>query len=369
MSDLFFDMMKQLSPALRRGETEQCERAVAAELKKLPNSPFQLVLERSIENDPAEAARFFDRFFDREMQRFKIGAAYTEMNGFDINPGRWFCDVLAYKADYGHEDYDWLSEWHSERFEDYTITGLEELQSVYASDAFRAKEYRDACRLCSLMVVIKFQRFMQQAVRHMELLKFPLYVTAHDFDFIASFDPRPEAERRPTRRPTADERVEEAMRELKDSDSGVRFDGVRKLYSSGPAGKRAVGMLIERLKDDDTALCQFAATALAQIDPSNDAVVAALVERLQNSRDELVRREVVRALGYSRTKTSADALEKVLFDDDLKVRQYAVISIKLHGPVAAHIEQALRKLMETDPDQSIQIQGEAALRAMRRPTQ
>ena len=39
------------------------------------------------------------------------------------------------------------------------------------------------------MVVIKFQRFMQRAAERMNDLQFPLYVTAHDFDFIAAVGP------------------------------------------------------------------------------------------------------------------------------------------------------------------------------------
>lgn len=189
MSDLFFDTMDRLTPALHRGDLEACEREVAKEMLALPATPFHIVLDLSITNDAADAAEHFDRFFRAESARIAIAAAYTEMNGFDINPDRWYCDLFAYTVDGGHDDYDWLSDWESEPYEDYTIHGLEHLQAVYASAAFREKASRDASYMSSLMVVLKFQRFMQQAATHMQQLRFPLYVTAHDFDFIAAVRP------------------------------------------------------------------------------------------------------------------------------------------------------------------------------------
>ena len=178
----------------------------------------------SITNDPANAALHFDRFFDLELKRFRIGAVYTEMNGFAINPDRWFCDLFAYTADGGRDEYDWFSDWQSKRFQDYEITGLEALQRVYASEAFRAKENRTASYMSSLMVVVKFQMFMQRAASHMEkMLRFPLYVTAHDFDFFASFDPRPESDRPPIRKMSVEELTSDLIAKLKDEDPEVRF--------------------------------------------------------------------------------------------------------------------------------------------------
>lgn len=186
MSHQFFATMKRLTPALRRGDLEACEQEVAKQIRALPVTPFDIVLDLSISNAPADAAAHFDRFFHQESARISIAAAYTEMNGFAINPDRWYCDLFAYSANGGHDDYDWISDWQSKRFEDYTINGLERLQEVYASDAFQEKANDDMSYMSSLMVVIKFQRFMQRASAYMKQLSFPLYVTAHDFDFIAA---------------------------------------------------------------------------------------------------------------------------------------------------------------------------------------
>jgi hypothetical protein len=182
-------VMSELAPAVRKGDVASCETLVVEQLHSLPPSPFHVVLDLSIRNDPADAARHFDRFFESERKRFAIAAAYTEMNGFYINPGRWYCDLFAYASDGGHEDYDWLSDWQSDEFEDYTIHGLEELQAVYAGPPGEDRKLKTVREFCDLLVVIRFQRFIQIAAPAMKQLSFPLFVTAHDYDFIAKFRP------------------------------------------------------------------------------------------------------------------------------------------------------------------------------------
>jgi hypothetical protein len=187
MSDLFFDTMVQLTPALRAGDLVTCERTVIERLKHLPDSPFRIAIDLAISNRPSDAARHFDLFLERERRSMPLAAAYTEMNGFDINPDRWYCDLFAYSTYGGHDDYDWLADWQSAPYDDFEINGLEQLQAVYAGPAFRDEAHRDASYMSSLLVVIKFQRFIEQAAKQMRILQFPLLVTAHDFDFIAEF--------------------------------------------------------------------------------------------------------------------------------------------------------------------------------------
>lgn len=187
--DLFFKTMEQLTPQLRAGDLAGCEVAACEALRALSNSPFHIAADLDITNDPTEAAGHFDDFYRVESAHFAVRAVYTEMNGFDINPDRWYCDLFAYSADGLLDDFDWLSDWQSEPFEEYTITGLEQLQAVYASNAFRDPANQDASYLSSLVVVTKFQRFMQRATERMTALRVPLYVTAHDFDYIARLVP------------------------------------------------------------------------------------------------------------------------------------------------------------------------------------
>ena len=188
MSELFFETVRQLEPSLRAGELEACEEIVVAKIRQLPRSPFDVSIEVDIANDSADAARNFDAFFQAEAKRIKIAAAYTEMNGFYINPRLWFCDFFAYTSYGGHRDYDWLANWQSKDFPQYVIRGMEALQAVYA-DSMSENSFPDAAHMSSLLVVIKFQKFMKRAASQMKLLRFPLMVTGHDFDFIAEIRP------------------------------------------------------------------------------------------------------------------------------------------------------------------------------------
>lgn len=187
--DLFFQTMERLMPQLRAGDLVGCESAACDILRALPKTPFHIAVDLAISNDPVEAAQHFDDFYQAESERISVQAVYTEMNGFDINPDRWYCDLFAYTADGGLDDFDWLSDWQSESADEYTITGLEPLQAVYASKAFRDPANADACYMSSLVVVTKFQRFMQRAAERMSTVRSPLYVTAHDYDYIARLAP------------------------------------------------------------------------------------------------------------------------------------------------------------------------------------
>ena|SRR5262245_10026341 len=194
MYELFFKLQEELAPVLLSGDVAGCENAVATRLKELPHSPFHIVLNLSITNSPEEIASHFDGFFNKEKERFRIATAYTEMNGFDINPDRWFFDVFAYEQYGGHNDYDWLSDWQSHYYPDMTLTGLEALQEVYADDASGAVELNDARSLAGLLVVIKFQDLICRAAPHIRELQFSLLATAHDYDFI--FEVRRDSVRR-----------------------------------------------------------------------------------------------------------------------------------------------------------------------------
>jgi hypothetical protein len=185
MSRISFELQTQLTPVLRAGDLARCERTVAEQLAALPRSPFHVIFDLSITTTPQAVAAWLDEFFQQEGARFKIGAAYTEMNGFDINPDLWFCNAFAYERYGGHDDYDWLSDWQSEDSDSIAIEGLESLQRVYASDAFRDKRFSESCEVTDLLVVIKFQDLIRRAVPHMQEMRFPLLATAHDYDFIS----------------------------------------------------------------------------------------------------------------------------------------------------------------------------------------
>jgi hypothetical protein len=236
MHATFFALTERLSPKLAKGDLVGVEREVEKRMRRLPKSPFHIVLNLSISNDPLEAAAHFDRLCKAAGKEFKVAAAWTEMNEFDINPKRWYCDLVAASQDdydehadesvpwktraapkdkiycdfvaalekecrrlgiagrESQDDYDENADrsvpWKTRAAPKYKIWGLEKLQKVYGSEAFDDEEYEEASSICSLLVVVKFQRFIKAATLHMNELHFPLYATGHGFEFIARFPSR-----------------------------------------------------------------------------------------------------------------------------------------------------------------------------------
>ena len=140
MHDLEEELRRQLIPIIAAGDLDGAERLVTDRLTLLPSSPFHVVLELHITNSPVEVAEHFDNFFEQESARFRIAAAYAEMNDFNINPEAWFFDVFAYQRyDDSSNANHWLADWQSEIYSPMLLTGLESLQEVYASDAWHDK--------------------------------------------------------------------------------------------------------------------------------------------------------------------------------------------------------------------------------------
>jgi len=184
----WLDLALELEPILRRGGIETCTNRVKSALLSLPQSPFHLVTDLHFTNDIQDIALAFDNFIELNEKKLAIEAIYTETNGFDINPDRWFFDIFAYSTYGGHDDYDWLSDWQSEYAPSITLTGMERLQEVYASE-YSNRGYSDARDFASLLVVLRFQDLIHKSAGSMKRLRVPLLATSHDYDLIYEYDP------------------------------------------------------------------------------------------------------------------------------------------------------------------------------------
>jgi hypothetical protein len=204
MSDLCDETIDELTGPLRKLDFDHCESVIASRLQGLRESPFHSADAARISNRPADFAAYCDDFFreittppkdqwpawlpknvhvEWETDTSELRAVYVEMNGFDVNTDRWFCNVFAFAEYGGHDDYDWLSDWDAATDDDFEITGMEALQAIYAAHG-ADERFRTAQNLASLLVVVRFQHFVHQATREMELPKCPILATAHGYDFI-----------------------------------------------------------------------------------------------------------------------------------------------------------------------------------------
>ncbi|QDT36282.1 hypothetical protein [Stratiformator vulcanicus] len=177
----WFDVADEATPHLLRNDYAKCEEIVRKALFEEPPSPFDHVLKSEFTNDPRDVAIEINAFVERESKQFAVGAIYTETNGFDINPDRWYFDLFAYQTDGGIEDTDWISNWQSDLWPECTLTGMEDLQQIYASNELGS----EAAYLFSLLVVIQFQKLIYSARTYMNIGDIPVYSTGHDYSFIA----------------------------------------------------------------------------------------------------------------------------------------------------------------------------------------
>lgn len=181
----WWNLAEELEPSLCKGDLLHCRTRVSETIESFQETPFHKVLDLKFTNAPLDVARFLDEFIKQENNRDKLKAVYTETNRFDINPDRWFFDLFGYEYYGGHEDYDWISDFYtSSDLPGVTLTGMEELQRVYASDAFYEKAFREVHEYCSLLVVISFQELIKKSVLLIENLEIPVLAASHDYDFI-----------------------------------------------------------------------------------------------------------------------------------------------------------------------------------------
>ena len=187
MSDLSWRLQTEAEPWLRAGELLRCDQLFCEALCTLPESPFHVVLNLQFRTSPILLACYFDEFLETVCSRRKIGAAYAEMNSFDINTDLWYFNLFTYQFYGGHADYDWLAHWDSEPSKEFALAGMEELQRVFKTQLHncRDRSFEDQAYVTGLIVVSRFQQLIARTAPLMKRLSFPLLSTAHEYDFVA----------------------------------------------------------------------------------------------------------------------------------------------------------------------------------------
>ena len=142
-----FELADKLTALLEVNKLDEAIEIAEDELNKIPNTDFHNIIGKNLKHLTADLKKYiadFDQSTTNELRKkqgflksiFGSGkqrkpvAFYCEMNGFTINYDRWFIDLFSYER-FETDDWDWLSDFYDSSSKDFTITGFEEIQTVF----------------------------------------------------------------------------------------------------------------------------------------------------------------------------------------------------------------------------------------------
>lgn len=156
---------------------------------------FKGLIGNGFRNDPRMILASINGFIELCETHFAIEAVYLEMNGFDINPDRWYFDSSGYTS-YGSDpdDLEWLCTWESPLSPEVTLTGLEAVQAdfewYHTNEVYNDHRFTPAYDAAVLLVMCKFASLVKSGLTSGPLSKaIPILATAHDFDIVGRFEP------------------------------------------------------------------------------------------------------------------------------------------------------------------------------------
>jgi len=179
----------------RKSDIQGAVESLESSLSKGKIARFKGLAGTQFSNPPSEVLSRINKFIRACGKKFELRAVYLEMNGFDINYGRWFFDFFGYDQ-YGADpdDLEWLSDWQSEPFPDVTLEGLEKQQKEFKwyheNEMWKDKTFEASYDIAVLLVMARFASLIEEALQSGKLAKaVPVVATAHDFDIVARFTP------------------------------------------------------------------------------------------------------------------------------------------------------------------------------------
>jgi hypothetical protein len=172
------------------GKLEACIVLLEEGLQALRRTPYHDVLGRDFLRQTDTAAEYLINFHRNALAKTKVGALYFEMNGFTINPDRWYFDGFAYQTAGDIWELEWLAHWDAETDQGFTLEGMETVQEAFADlfcDENQPLSVKMASELAEHLVTARFMQLIaaahETAKRRYNFLKdLPILATAHDWD-------------------------------------------------------------------------------------------------------------------------------------------------------------------------------------------
>ena len=189
------ELWEKVDAFVRGDDLDSAVQYLEERLARCESPRFKSLLRADFKNAGTEIAHNINEFVAFCQKRFDIKAVYLEMNGFTINPDRWFFDSFGYdKYVEDPDDLGWLSEPSSEDWPQVTLIGLEDVQKDYAwysnESGYEDKSAETAEEYSALLVGCRFAQLIERAVKTKGIkTNTPILATAHDFEVIPRFFP------------------------------------------------------------------------------------------------------------------------------------------------------------------------------------
>jgi hypothetical protein len=201
-----FELNDKLTELLEIKKLNESIELAEDEMSKIPKTDFHKIIGKNLKHLAADLKKYIADFDQtttdvlKKKQGFlksifgsgeqvKPVAFYCEMNGFTINYDRWFIDLFSFER-LETDDWDWLSDFYDSTSKDFTITGFEEIQTVFQdvheNERFSEPNIEQAYEVCELLVILRLQELFQETYKdeESEWSKVPMFVTAHDYEMI-----------------------------------------------------------------------------------------------------------------------------------------------------------------------------------------
>jgi hypothetical protein len=177
-------MYTEIRRLLEAGDFTAAEANLVESLRALPESPLHVAIAPgvAITTPAANVAAYLDTFWKKALEQGEPKVLYAEMNAFTINPDAWFFDLCAFIEDGGSESFDWLGDFYTSTDRHCLIEGMEPLQAVYGRrdrEPGLLRGHDDARMLVEALVIIRFQRLLQEALGQAKC-DVRLLASAHD---------------------------------------------------------------------------------------------------------------------------------------------------------------------------------------------
>jgi len=173
------------------GKLAACIDQLEEAMQALRRTPYHEVLGRSFLHQTNSAAEYITEFHRKASKKINVAAMYFEINGFTINPDRWYFDGFAYRAAGDIWELEWLAHWDADTGNSqFTLTGMESVQEAFQNcycDEDQPLSVKMAAELTDHLVNARYMELIATAhaaakQKSRALDGLPVLATAHDWD-------------------------------------------------------------------------------------------------------------------------------------------------------------------------------------------